>query len=84
MKDPANKNLLSTKKTFKKGKGENLRDPALTGLHRKESEHRVEAVVVVEVLPGPPAQPGLERKVVKFEKLFAIKEIQRDLRRKGR
>ena len=35
-----------------------LRDPALAGLHGKEGEHGIEAVVIVEVFPRPPSTPS--------------------------
>ena len=45
----------------------NSRDPALAGLHGEQREHRVEAVVVVEVVSGPPGQ-SLSKKVSKTDK----------------
>ena len=36
------------------------RDPALAGLHGKEGEHGIEAVVIVEVFPRPPSTPSVK------------------------
>jgi hypothetical protein len=47
-----------------------LRDPAFASLDGKESEHGVETVIIVEILPSP--DPAHKKQDV--NKLFSLKE----------
>jgi hypothetical protein len=48
-----------------------LHDPAFASLDGKESEHGVEAVVIVEILPGPdPAQSKQDVSKAFFNRTF--------------
>ncbi len=48
-----------------------LRDPAFASLDGKESEHGIETVIVVEILPSP--DPAHTKQDV--YKLFSLKEL---------